>query len=117
MTRLSSLFASIPYREGEQKPYETEWRNEMFLLLELIGENVQAEKHFASSRADCIVETEENVYIFEFKLDQSADDALRQIEEKGYAKPYEADRRKIYKIGVNFSSEKRNVEEWKTVGD
>ena len=61
----------------------------------------------------CVVETERYVYIFECKLDKSADEALRQIEEKGYARPYEADRRKVFKIGVSFSSETGTVEEWK----
>jgi len=53
------------------------------------------------------------VYIFEFKLDKSANEALAQIEEKGYAEPYVADARKIYKIGVNFDSKERNITEWK----
>ena len=53
------------------------------------------------------------MYIFEFKRDGTADEALAQIEAKGYARPYEADSRLIYKIGVNFSSETGTVEEWK----
>ena len=60
-----------------------------------------------------IVQTKDYIYIFEFKLDRSADEALRQIEDKGYARPFAVDTRQLYKIGVNFSSEKRCVEEWK----
>lgn len=59
------------------------------------------------------METADYVYIFKFKLDKSADEALRQIEEKGYAAPYQADRRKVFKMGVNFQTEKRNIAEWK----
>lgn len=66
-------------------------------------------------RVDCIIELKDYVYIFEFKLDGSADEALRQIEEKNYAKPYLADKRQVICIGVNFSSETRTVEEWKEV--
>lgn len=66
-------------------------------------------------RVDCIIELKDYVYIFEFKLNGSADEALRQIEEKNYAKPYLADKRKVICIGVNFSSETRTVEEWKEV--
>jgi len=62
---------------------------------------------------DCIIELKDYVYIFEFKLDGSADEALRQIEEKNYAKPYLTDKRKVICIGVNFSSRTRTVEEWK----
>ena len=64
---------------------------------------------------DCILETPQYIYIFEFKLDGSADEALRQIEEKGYAQPYLADKRKIVCIGVVFSSQTRTISEWKEV--
>lgn len=60
-----------------------------------------------------IVETDKYVYIFEFKLDGSADEALAQIEEKGYAQSYLADSRKVFRIGVNISSETRTVSDWK----
>ena len=62
---------------------------------------------------DCIVETPGYIYIFEFKLDGSADEAMRQIEEKGYAREYESDSRKLYKIGAVFSSETGTIEEWR----
>lgn len=74
---------------------------------------VYTEKEQSQGRADCIVETDS--YIFEFKRDGTADEALVQIEAKGYARPYEADPRILYKIGVNFSSETETVEDWKTV--
>ena len=64
-------------------------------------------------RADCIVESAEFVYIFEFKRDKSAEEALLQIENSGYAKPYSADKRKILKVGVSFDSSKRTIGEWK----
>ena len=55
----------------------------------------------------------EYVYILEFKMDGSADEALQQIEAKGYAKPYAADPRQLIRIGMNFSSETRTIAEWK----
>ena len=61
---------------------------------------------------DCIVEVPGYVYIFEFKLDGSAQEALRQIEEKGYTRPYAADPRKLFRIGVNFSSETGTISEF-----
>ena len=54
------------------------------------------------------------VYIFEFKLDGTADEALRQIEERGYAKPYGADSRTVFRIGASFASETGTIGEWKT---
>ena len=62
---------------------------------------------------DILVETKDYVYILELKMDQSADVALQQIEDKQYAKPFEGDGRTIYKIGVSFSSETRRLVEWK----
>ena len=70
------------------------------------------EKPNSKGRADVIIETENDVFIFEFKLDGSAKEALKQIEEKQYAVPYLSDRRTVHKIGVNISSESRTVDQW-----
>lgn len=110
--RLEALFASIPYPEGMAPKYEREWRNQIYLVFALMGQNVACEVHTTSGRADCIVKTENYIYIFELKLDCSAREALEQIRDKGYAEPYEADPQKVILIGVNFSSEKRNVSEY-----
>ena len=61
-------------------------------------------------RIDCVITTEQYVYIIEFKCNQSADIALKQIKDKGYAKGYIADKRKIYLIGINFDTEKKQIE-------
>ena len=76
---------------------------------------VYTEKEQSEGRVDCIIEVPGYVYIFEFKLDGTADEALQQIEDKGYARPYEADARKLYRIGVSFSSESGTVSDWKVV--
>ena len=70
------------------------------------------EKEQSQGRVDCIVEVPGYVYIFEFKLDGSAQEALRQIAEKGYARPYATDPRKLFRIGVNFSSETGTISEF-----
>ena len=72
----------------------------------------QAEVRSAKGRADAIVQTPDFVYIFEFKLNGTAEEALLQIHEKGYAEPFNADHRKVVKIGVEFSAETRNVKRW-----
>ena len=85
-----------------------------YLLMRMIScYTVYTEKQQSEGRVDCIVETPDYIYIFEFKLDGTADEALAQIEEKGYARPYEADNRPLYKIGVSFSSETGTVSNWK----
>ena len=116
-THLTSFLASIPYsmrrKEGERER-ERYFHYTFYLLLRLISVyTVYTEKEQSQGRVDCIVETKDNVYIFEFKLDGTAEEALRQIEDKGYAKPYVSDSRKVYKIGVSFSSETGTIEGWK----
>ena len=64
---------------------------------------------------DCIIETPDYIYVFEFKLDGTADEALTQIEEKGYARPYEADSRKLFKVGISFSSDTGTINDWKVI--
>jgi hypothetical protein len=85
----------------------------LYILFTLLGQFVQCEVRSSKGRADCIMETEKFVYIFEFKVDKSAAEALQQIEEQGYALPYKADKRQVFKIGVGFDSKERCLAEWK----
>ena len=110
--RFTALFARLPYPTDERALEQT-FQNAVYITFMLLGQFVQTEIHSAKGRADVIVETDNYVYIFEFKRDKSADAALEQIEEKAYEKPYAADPRKLYKIGVNFNSKERSLDEWK----
>ena len=116
---LTSFLASIPYtmrRKENERERERYFHYTFYLIMRLIGVyTVYTEKVQSHGRVDCIVETPGYIYIFEFKLDGSVDDAMRQIEEKGYAREYESDNRKLYKIGAVFSSETGTIEEWKMV--
>lgn len=110
---LTALFASIPYTDSDKAPFEHYFQSVIFILFTLLGQMVKCEVHSTKGRADCIVETRDYVYIFEFKLDKSSEEALAQIEEKQYALPYKADSRQLYKIGVSFDSASRSLAEWK----
>ena len=81
-----------------------------------MGFYVEVERTIADGRIDMIAKTNDYIYIFEFKYDKSAAEALRQIDLKGYAKPFASDPRKVIKIGVNFSKEKRCIDGWKIAG-
>ena len=83
--------------------------------MELLGEYVQAERSTSNGRIDLLLQTKDYIYIIEVKIDSTADAAMQQIEEKGYAKPFLNDSRKIFKIGVNFSTANRRIEDWKII--
>ena len=86
----------------------------VYLVFKMISTyTVTVEQPQSQGRVDCIVETPKYVYIFEFKLDGSADDALTQIEERGYAAPYSAGSRRVFRIGASFSSATGTIAEWK----
>ena len=108
---LAALFASIPYTTDDA-PFEHYFQTVIYLVFTLLGQYARTEVHSSRGRADCILETDKFVYIFEFKVDKSAQEALAQIEEKDYAAPYGADERQLFKIGVNFDSETRSLAEW-----
>ena len=114
---LTAFLAETPYAmrpKKDQKDRELYFHYTFYLLMRLIScYTVYTEKQLSEGRADCIVETQDYVYIFEFKLDGTADEALQQIEDRGYAKAYEADSRYIYKIGVSFSSKTGTIEDWR----
>ena len=85
----------------------------MSLIFKAVGFYTETERHTSDGRMDMVVQTSDYVYLFEFKLDKSAEDALAQIEEKQYTVPLAHEPRKLYKIGVNFSGKSRRVESCK----
>ena len=114
--QLTSFFASIPYtmrRKENEREKERYFHYTFYLLFRIISTYlVLAEKQQSGGRADCIIEAQNDVYIFEFKLNGTAQEALDQIEDKGYARPYLSDKRTIHKIGVSFSSETGTIDDW-----
>ena len=115
----TSFLAETPYSmrpKKDQKDRELYFHYTFYLLMRLIScYTVYTEKQLSEGRADCIIETPKYVYIFEFKLDGTADEALQQINERGYARAYEADARALYIIGASFSSKTGTIEEWKKI--
>ena len=111
---MTSLLSSVTYRfQRKQDPMECEryFQYTFYLIVKMLAfYSTVAEKETSEGRIDCVVECPGYVYIIEFKLNGSAEAALRQIEDKGYAKPYAADNRKLIAIGINFSSEKGTID-------
>ena len=111
-----SFLSSIPYeanKDERAKDFETHFSYTFYLIFRMLScYTTLIEKQNSKGRADIIIETDNDIFIFEFKLDGSAEEALKQIEEQQYAVPYLDDKRTVHKIGVNISSESRTVEEW-----
>ena len=113
----TSFLSSIPYsmrRKDNEREKERYFQYTFYLIMKLISVyTVYTEKQQSQGRVDCIVETPQYVYIFEFKLDGTAVEAIEQIENKGYAREYILDERKIFKIGASFSSDTGTISDWK----
>ena len=113
MRRLEAFFANGDYAlMGDRELY---FHNAMYVFFTLLGLYVEVERHTTNGRMDIVAQTKDYIYIFELKIDQTADIALQQIEDKGYARPFAHDSRKLFKIGLNFSTEKRCIDGWKIV--
>lgn len=111
MQRLSTMLADTDYKVvGNTELY---FQNVMYLIFKIMGFYIQVKRPTSDGRIDAIIQTADYIYIIECKLDKSAEEALRQIEDNNYAAPFQMDKRKLYKIGVNFSSGTRRVEEYK----
>lgn len=118
MERMQAIIAGVPYDNlpGDKlKLREQNYQTAVYLIFKLMGQFVQTEIHCAKGRADCIVHTKDTIYIFEFKLMSagSADDAIAQIKEKGYASQFKADGKKIILVGSSFDEAEITIGEWK----
>lgn len=114
LTRLQAFFADFPYELNVKT--ERHYQVVFYLVFKLMGQFTQAEVKSAKGRADAVVKTPKYIYVFEFKLNGTAEEALEQIEEKGYLIPYRADGREVVKLGVEFSAEERNISRWLATG-
>ena len=111
MQRLEDFFATGDYEVvGKAEKY---FQNTLYVFFRLLGFYVDVERHTANGRMDAVIQTPEYIYILELKIDRTAAEALQQIEDKGYARPFEGDRRTLFKIGVNFSTATKLID-WVT---
>ena len=110
MLRLQTFLSACPYEiQAEQ---ERHFQSMMFILSSLCGYYTELEKHTNKGRMDMTIKTDQYIYIFEFKFNASAEIALQQIYDKGYVEPFKTDGRQVICIGVNFSSQARNIDKW-----
>ncbi|MDY4174771.1 MAG: AAA family ATPase [Bacteroidales bacterium] len=116
MRNVTSLLANVSYRfqrKSDAMECERYFQYTFYLILQMIGiYNTCIEKETSEGHIDCIIECPKHVYVFEFKLNGSAENAMKQINERGYATPYLTDARHVHKVGVNFSSAKGTIDNW-----
>ena len=113
MERLKAFFAGILYELNDKT--ERHYQVIFYIVFTLMGQFCDAEVRSARGRADAVVKTKDYIYVFEFKLNGSVDEALQQINARGYLIPYTADGRTLVKAGVSFDAAERNIGEWKVV--
>ena len=107
---LRTFFDDTPYELARYR--EVHYQNILYIVFKLMGFHTEVEYRTARGRVDLVLKTADYIYVIEFKLEGTAEEAMRQIEEKGYAAPFAADGRKVIKVGVNFSEETRSIDKW-----
>ena len=112
MKVLSSIFASIPYYELVFDR-ESAWHAGFVCMMNIVGADIIPESATNKGRIDCVLRCPGDIYIIEFKFNQSAEKAIEQIKEKKYYEPYMKEKKTIHLLGINFSTEEKNILEWK----
>ena len=122
MREMQAYMAAIPYVEGFKKKLaeaataEGFYEYTLYLIFSMLNVYVRTQVKCAGGRVDMAVWMPDTIYVFELKVDGTAQEALQQIDEKNYAIPYQTDGRPVVKVGVKFDAEKRVPEEW-VIGD
>lgn len=110
MVRLKAYLASISNRLSNKN--ERDFQTVFYLIFNLMGALILVEEDSAIGRADAVVHMPDAIYVFELKYDGSAEEAIQQIDNKGYLIPYSADGKRLFKIGVNYDSNQRTIGDW-----
>lgn len=111
LSRLQTFFDDIPY-ELAPRDREVHYQNILYIVFKLMGFHAEVEYHTSRGRVDLVLKTSDYIYVMEFKLNGTAEEAMAQINAKDYASAFASDGRKVIKVGVNFSSETRTIDRW-----
>lgn len=117
---MQAYLAGIPYVEGFKKKLaeaataEGFYEYTLYLIFSMLNVYVRTQVKVANGRTDMVVSMPNTIYVFEFKVDASAEAALKQIDDKGYSLPYKANGKNVVKVGVSFNKDTRTIENWKT---
>jgi len=104
------LFKNVSYSIIEEK--ENYYHSLFFMIIKIIGFDIEVEIETIDGRIDAAIKTDDNIYVVEFKINQSAKKAIKQIKEKKYALKYANNKRPISLLGINFDTEKKTIEDY-----
>lgn len=113
LRKMQSYLASISNHLSNKN--EKDFQTVFYLIFNLMGAYILVEEDSAIGRADAVLHLPDTIYVMELKFDKSADEALRQIDDKAYPLPYSANGKRLVKVGINYDSSKRTIGEWKIV--
>ena len=113
LQKMQAYLASISNRLANKN--EKDFHTVFYLIFNLMGAYIRVEEDCATGRADAVLHMPDTTYVIELKYDKSADEALRQIDEKGYLIPYSANGKRLVKVGINYDSSRRTIGDWKIV--
>ncbi|WP_449316490.1 AAA family ATPase [Rubneribacter sp.] len=106
---LRSFLAAIPYDMAPK--CEKDFQTVLFLAFSLVGARIRSEVRTSAGRVDLVVESASAVYVMELKYGGTAEEALAQIDSKGYCVPWESNGKRVVKVGVSFDPERRTIDE------
>lgn len=113
MDALQVFLSGFPYDIHLNR--EKDFQAILYTVFETLNFTIRAEARTAIGRVDILVQTPTTIFVMELKIDKTADEALKQIDDKHYALPWKHDGRKVFKVGINFSTKERTVTEWKWI--
>ena len=111
LEHMRTYMATIPY--DLENHTEKHFQTIFYLMFSFLNIYIRTEVKSAVGRADAVMHMPDTIYVFELKVDKSADEALQQIDDKGYMLPYHKEGKRLVKIGISFDSKKRTLAEWK----
>ena len=111
LEHMRTYMATIPY--GLENHSEKHYQTIFYLMFSFLNIYIRTEVKSAIGRADAVMHMPDTIYVFELKVDKSAEEALAQIDEKGYMLPYHSEGKRLVKIGISFDSTQRTISEWK----
>ena len=111
LQKMQAYLASISNRLANKN--EKDFQTVFYLIFNLMGAYILVEEDSAIGRADAVLHMPDTIYVMELKFDKTAEEALQQIDDKGYLIPYSADGKRMVKVGINYDSQKRTIGEWK----